>query len=119
MPEGKHGLGSFAPSALPHYQCTEWLWKIVLLTWQHPGESQTYILHKDKTEHARTIFCVKLSIDNHIVGLVHKNHMVLIIRTRLIYHAACKVEFQPFTQSYSQLTFSYNVFFERFVEKDN
>ena len=37
--------------------------------------------------------CVKLSINNHIVGLVHKNH---IIRTRLMYHAACKVEFQPF-----------------------
>ena len=31
----------------------------------------TYILHKDKTylvEHARTTFCVKLSINNHIVG---------------------------------------------------
>ena len=27
-----------------------------------------------KIEHARTIFCVKLSINNHIVGLVHKNH---------------------------------------------
>ena len=44
--------------------------------WQHPGESPTYILHKDKkyfeVEHARTIFCVKLSINNHIVGLVHK-----------------------------------------------
>ena len=26
------------------------------------------------TEHARTIFCVKLSINNHIVGLVHKNN---------------------------------------------
>ena len=25
-------------------------------------------------EYARTIFCVKLSINNHIVGLVHKNH---------------------------------------------
>ena len=24
----------------------------------------------------------------------------------LMYHAACKVEFQPFTRSYSQLTFS-------------
>ena len=34
--------------------------------------------------------------------LVHKNH---IIRTCLMYHAACKVEFQPFTRSYSQLTF--------------
>ena len=44
-------------------------------------------------EHARTIFCLKVSINNHIVGLVHKNH---IIRTRLMYHAACKVEFQPF-----------------------
>ena len=42
-----------------------------------PGsiQSPTYILHKDKTEHARTIFCVKLSIDNHVVGLVHKNHI--------------------------------------------
>ena len=38
----------------------------------------------------------------HIVRLVHKNH---IIRTWLMYHAACKVEFQPFKRSYSQLTF--------------
>ena len=47
------------------------------------------------------IFCVKLSI-NHIVRLVHKNH---IIRTCLMYHATCKVEFQPFKRLYSQLTF--------------
>ena len=42
------------------------------------------------------MFCVKLSaqsINNHIVGLVYNNH---IIRTCLTYHAACKVEFQPF-----------------------
>ena len=32
----------------------------------------------------------------------HKNH---IIRTYLMYHAACTVEFQPFKRSYSQLTF--------------
>ena len=43
-------------------------------------------------------FFVKLSINNHIVGLVHKKH---IIRTCLMYHAACKVEFQPFKRSYS------------------
>ena len=63
---------------------------------EHPGESPTYtyILH-DKTEHARTIVCVKLSINNHIVRLVHKKH---IIRTCLMYHAACKVDFQPFKQ---------------------
>ena len=43
--------------------------------WQYPGQPPTYILHKDKKlEHARTIFCVELSINNHIVGLVHKNH---------------------------------------------
>ena len=36
------------------------------------------------------------------VGLVHKNH---IVRTCLMYHAACKVEFQPFKRLYSQLTF--------------
>ena len=46
--------------------------------------------------------CVKLSINNHIVRLVHENH---IIRTCLMYHAACKVEFQPFKRVYSQLTF--------------
>ena len=60
---------------------------------QYPGESPTYIL---------PIICVKLSINNHIVGLVNKNH---IIRTRLMYHAAGKVEFQPFKRLYSQLTF--------------
>ena len=36
------------------------------------------------------------------VRLVHKNR---IIRTCLMYHAACKVEFHPFKRSYSQLTF--------------
>ena len=50
----------------------------------------------------RTTIFVKLSINKHIVGLVHKNH---VIRTCLMYHAACKVEFQPFKRSYSQLTF--------------
>ena len=53
-------------------------------------------------EHARTIFCVELSINNHIVGLIHKSH---IMRTCLMYHAAYKVEFQPFKRLYSQLTF--------------
>ena len=55
-----------------------------------------------KIEYARTIFCVKLSINNHIVGLVHKSH---IIRTRLMYNAACEVEFQLLKRLYSQLTF--------------
>ena len=53
-----------------------------------------------------TIFCVKLSINNHIVRLVHKNHILRTKRTCLMYHATCKVEFQPFKRSYSQLTFS-------------
>ena len=65
-------------------------------------EATYKILHKDKTEHARTISCVKLSINDHTVGLVHKNQ---IVRTRLMYHAACKVEFRPFKRLYSQLTF--------------
>ena len=33
--------------------------------------------------------------NNHIVCSVHQNH---IIRTCLMYHAACKIEFQPFKQ---------------------
>ena len=59
---------------------------------QHPGESPTYILHKGKTEHARTIFCVKLSINNHIVGLliVHKNR---IIRTCMMTTQLAKLSF--------------------------
>ena len=32
-------------------------------------------------------------------------------RTCLMYHAACKVEFQPFNRSYSQLTF-FNFFYQ-------
>ena len=48
------------------------------------------------------MFSVKLSINNHIVSLVHENHIIL---TCLMYHAACKVEFQPFKRSHSQLTF--------------
>ena len=66
------------------------------------------ILHKDKTYNTRGRFLVKLSINNHIVGLliVHKKH---IMRTCLMYHATCEVEFQPFKRSYSQLTFC-NIF---------
>ena len=41
-------------------------------------------------------------INNHIVGSVYENY---IIRTCLMCHAACKVEFQPLKRSYSQLTF--------------
>ena len=68
-----------------------------------------------KHEHARTIFCVKLSINNHIVRLVHKNH---IIRTCLMYHAACKVEFQPIKRSYSQLAF-FNFLLKKKSNKSN
>ena len=58
-----------------------------------------------------SFFFLKLSINNRIVGLLHKNHIINEIsnkhvqRTCLMYHAACKVEFQPFNRSYSQLTF--------------
>ena len=56
-------------------------------------------------EHARTIFCVKLSINNHIVGLVHKNH---IIRTRLMYCCTTQLAKLSFNHSNgcTQLTFS-------------
>ena len=40
-----------------------------------------------KMQNCIQTFCVKLSINNHIVGLVHKND---IIRTCLMKHAACK-----------------------------
>ena len=33
-------------------------------------------------KHARTILCVKLSINNNIVGLVHKNHILNEIRNK-------------------------------------
>ena len=49
------------------------------------------------------VFFVKLSLNDHVVGLVRKKH---IIQTCLMYHAACKVEFQPCKRSYSQLTFT-------------
>ena len=78
------------------------------IDWAFPGTGifpqVTNIYSKTLTstiEHARAIFCVKLSINN-IVRVVHKNH---IIRTCLMYHAACKVEFQPFKRSNSQLMF--------------
>ena len=35
----------------------------------------------------------------------------------LMYHAACKVEFQPFTRSYSQLTF-FNFLFKKIIKDD-
>ena len=34
----------------------------------------SFIRIKHTVEHARTIFCVKLSMNNHIIGSVHKNH---------------------------------------------
>ena len=33
-----------------------------------------------------------------------------------MYHAACKVEFQPFTRSYSQLTFFFNFLLKHYVK---
>ena len=59
----------------------------------HRPISFTRIKHRTR---ANDFFKIKLSINDHIVGLVHKNH---IIRTCLMYHAACKVEFQPFKQA--------------------
>ena len=62
------------------------------------------IKHRTRANHilCKTEYQVPgINID--IVGVVNKNHT---IRTCLMYHAACKVEFQPFTRSYSQLTFS-------------
>ena len=52
---------------------------------------KSYILNKDKTLNTRERYFVELT-NNHIVGLIQKNH---IIRTCLMYHAPCKVEFQP------------------------
>ena len=60
----------------------------------------SFIRIKHRTR-ADDILC-KTEYNNHIVGLVHKNHT---IRMRLMYHAACNVEFQPFKRLYSQLTF--------------
>ena len=58
------------------YQCTEWLWKIVLLTPVTSRGVTDLYPSSWSIEHARTIFCVKLSINNHIVGLAHKNHII-------------------------------------------
>ena len=47
---------------------------VCTIVWQHPGESPTYILQKDKTYNTRErLFLLKLNINNHILGLVHKN----------------------------------------------
>ena len=47
--------------------------------WQHPGDSPIYILHEDEIQNMRerpSVKFVKLSINNHIVGLVHKHHII-------------------------------------------
>ena len=70
-----------------------------------PGSGYLNRLHQTKCGVFIAIwnfFCLKLSINNDIVGLVHKTH---ITRTCLMYHAACRVEFQPFKRLYLQLTF--------------
>ena len=77
------------------YQCTEWIWKIVLFDPDSIQGSHRPISFMIKHRERADDICVKLSKNNHIVGLVHKNH---IIRTWLMYHAACKVEFQSFKQ---------------------
>ena len=61
---------------------------------------------ENSRERRPSVKLVKLIV-NHLVGLVHKHHILNEIaqRTCLIYHAPCKVEFQPFNRSYSQLTF--------------
>ena len=54
----------------------------------------------------------KTQYNNHIVCLVHKNH---IIRTCLMYHEACKIEFQPFKQVVLIAdVFQYRVYFSNF-----
>ena len=40
--------------------------------------------------------------NNHVVSLIHKHH---IVKKICMCHAACKVDFQPFNRSYSQLRF--------------
>ena len=83
------------------YQCTEWLCKIVLFD---PGSIQGshrpisfMIKHRKQADDI-----LRKTENNHIVGLVHKNQNT---RTCLMYHAACKVEFNHSNRSYSQLTF--------------
>ena len=62
----------------------------------------------------------------YIVGLVHGIHSTNIEQARPTnvsdvprslhsYHAACKVEFQPFKRSYSQLTF-FNILQKLFIK---
>ena len=52
----------------------------------------------------------KLYSNNHIVGFLHKHYRLDDIE---MYQAACKVEFQPWNRSSSQLTFQF--FFYHFV----
>ena len=44
------------------------------------------------------------------VGLIHQHHRI--VNEIQMYHAACKVEFQPFNRSYSPLTFFIFFFFK-------
>ena len=72
-----------------------------------------FFLYRAYTGHAKIrtwyqvhfYFCMAFSMlyyNPYIQNIQIKNH---IIRTRLMYHAACKLEFQPFKRLYSQLTF--------------
>ena len=52
------------------YQCTEWVWKIFLLTLAASRGVADLYLHNEKTWNTREFFFVKLSINNGIVGFV-------------------------------------------------
>ena len=77
------------------------------------GSSYTAEIYAPANVHAifNTFYkFVKLSTNNHIVGLIDKHYIVNATwnkhaqRMCLMYHAPFEDEFQPFTRSYSQLT---------------
>ena len=70
------------------------------------------IIRRKRRTRVNVFFLCETEYNNHIVGLVHKNH---INRTCLMYHAACKVEFQPLKRSYSQLADVFHLFIQKIV----
>ena len=65
----------------------------------HARRSQQLILFLFIFANTFKICKTECCINSNIVGLVH----AVIIQACMMYHAACKVEFQPFKRQYSQL----------------
>ena len=85
-------------------ECVLWIFasKSVLVYVKIRFHDCAALMIKDHPHHGHPSIAHQSPVSTDQQLMYSKNH---IIRTCLMYHAACKVEFEPFKRSYSQLTF--------------